>query len=260
MSDLKGSEVTAAMKQIELNMGAAGEEFVKYVVTHIEDVLELMAKWGKRIEKDIPDLKYRLYRAHAVCSMTAMEITNQLNITEFNLEKLYQFAMGLFHDLAEIVNERNTITPEEGLNRMVTDLSPRVITTVEYRDARDGRGPEDIRYSSSHAPVGRYITGNSNTKDNPLAGKLFLCRKEVLDWCDVQRVDFKNMMAYAHQAGFVVEWKEKFTIGRGTKVATGNTRCIVLDYEKMQSGSSSVPKLTVHTLKPVQSGDTAVNN
>ena len=260
MSDLKGSEITAAMKQIELNMGAAGEEFVKYVVTHIEDVLELMAKWGKRIEKDIPDLKYRLYRAHAVCSMTAMEITNKLNITEFNLERLYEFAIGLFHDLAEIVSERNTITPEEGLNRMVTDLSPRVITTVEYRDARDGRGPEDIRYSSSHAPVGRYITGNSNTKDNPLAGKLFLCRKEVLDWCDLQRVDFKNMMSYAHQAGFVVEWKEKFTIGRGTKVATGNTRCIVLDYEKMQSGSSSVPKLTVHTLKPVQSNDTAVNN
>ena len=260
MSDLKGSEVTSAMKQIELNMGSAGEEFVKYVVTHIDDILELMAKWGKRVEQDIPDLKYRLYRAHAVCSMTAIEITNQLKITEFDLESLYKFAIRLFHELAETITEQNTISPEEALNRMVTDMSPRVITTVEYRDARDGRGPEDVRYSSSHAPVGRYITGNSNTKDSALSGKLFLCRKDVLTWCDEHRVDFKNMMTFAHQSGVLVDWKDKFTIGRGTKIATGNTRCIVLDYEKMQSGSASVPKLVVHTSKPVQSGDTVANN
>ncbi len=65
---------------------------------------------------------------------------------------------------------------------------------------------------------------------------------------------------YAHQAGFWVEWKDKFTIGRGTKIATGNTRCIVLDYDKMQSKIETTPKLVVHTSKPVQSNDTAVNN
>ena len=260
MSDLKGSEVTSAMKQIELNMGSAGEEFVKYVVTHIDDVLEIMAKWGKRVEQDIPDLKYRLYRAHAVCSMTAMEITSQLKITDFNLESLYKFAIGLFHELADTITEQNTISPEDALHRMVTDMSPRVITTVEYRDARDGRGPEDVRYNSNNAPVGRYITGNSNTKDSALSGKLFLCRKDVLTWCDEHRVDFKNMMSFAHQSGVLVDWKDKFTIGRGTKIATGNTRCIVLDYEKMQSSSDSVPKLVVHTSKPVQSGDTVANN
>ncbi len=35
MSDLQGSEVTSAMKMIELNMGAAGEEYIKYVVAHL---------------------------------------------------------------------------------------------------------------------------------------------------------------------------------------------------------------------------------
>ncbi len=89
---------------------------------------------------------------------------------------------------------------------------------------------------------------------------MFLCRKDVLEWCDKQRVDSKNMLAYAHQAGLLIEWKDKFTIGKGTKITTGNTRCIVLDYDKMQSVSAEAPKLTVHTLKPVQSGNTAVNN
>jgi len=89
---------------------------------------------------------------------------------------------------------------------------------------------------------------------------LFLSRKDVLEWCDKQRVDPKNMFTYAHQAGFWVEWKDKFTIGRGTKIATGNTRCIVLDYDKMQSKIETTPKLVVHTSKPVQSNDTAVNN
>lgn len=260
MSDLQGSEVTSAMKMIELNMGAAGEEYIKYVVAHLDEVLAIMAKWGKRIEKDVPDSKYRFYRAHAICSMTGLEITNHLKITSFNLDAVYKFALDLFSELADVVSQQNTITPEDALNRMVTDLSPRVITTTEYRDARDGRGPEEVKYNSNNAPVGRYITGNVNTKDNPLSGKLFLSRKDVLEWCDKQRVDPKNMFTYAHQAGFWVEWKDKFTIGRGTKIATGNTRCIVLDYDKMQSKIETTPKLVVHTSKPVQSNDTAVNN
>ncbi len=179
MSDLQGSEVTSAMKMIELNMGAAGEEYIKYVVAHLDEVLAIMAKWGKRIEKDVPDSKYRFYRAHAICSMTGLEITNHLKITSFNLDAVYKFALDLFSELADVVSQQNTITPEDALNRMVTDLSPRVITTTEYRDARDGRGPEEVKYNSNNAPVGRYITGNVNTKDNPLSGKLFLSRKDV---------------------------------------------------------------------------------
>lgn len=260
MHDIAAGEVVACMKKVELNAGAAGEEFIKYVVQNLDDVLTLMAQWGKRIEKDIPDAKYRLYRAHAICTLTSVEITNKLGITKFDLDLLYQFTLELMAELAEVVAEKNTITPEEALNRMINDFSPRTLTTAEYRDARDARGPEDVRYNNSKPPVVRYITGNSNTKDNKLAGKLFISRKDIWLWADEFRVDPKMMLTYAKSAGLLVEWKEKFTLGRGTRFSTGNMNVVVIDYDKLQAMHGTHGHLTVHTTATVTQLDTAVNN
>lgn len=261
MHEMAAGEVVAAMKRIELNAGAAGEEYIKYVVANLDEVLTIMAQWGKRIEKEIPDPKYRLYRAHAICTLTATEITNKLGITSFDLDALYQFTLGLMAELAEVVAEKNTITPEEALNRMINDLSPRTITTTEYRDGRDARGPEDVRYTNSQPAAGRYITGNSTTKNNPLAGKLFLSKKDVNLWADKNRVDPKVMFTYAKAAGLLVDWKEKFTLGRGTRISTGNTAVVCIDYDKLQNTSENAPKLTVHTsAQVINMDDTAVNN
>lgn len=260
MHEVAAGEVVATMKKIELNQGAAGEAYVKYVVTHLDDVLSLMGQWGKRIEKDIPDAKYRLYRAHAICTLTATEITNNLGITKFDLNALYQFTLELMAELAEVVTEQNTITPEEALNRMINDLSPRTITTTEYRDARDARGPEDVRYNNSKPAAARYITGNSSSKDNKLAGKLFIAKKDVWTWADELRVDPKAMLAYASSAGLLIDWKEKFTLGRGTRISTGNMKCICIDYDKLQAMNPQHGTLTVHTSASVHHLDTAVNN
>lgn len=247
MHELSSGEVVAAMKKIELNAGCAGEDFVKYVTTKLDDVLELMSQWSKRVEKDIPDSKYRLYRSHAVCTLTAVEITNMLGITQFDLGALYAFTLELMAELAEVVAEKNTISPEEALNRMINDLSPRTITTTEYRDARDGRGPEETKYNNNKPAVARYITGSQMTKDKLLAGKLFIARKEVYTWSDSCRVDPKVMLSYAKSAGLLVDWKEKFTIGRGTIVSTGNVNVICIDYDKLQSMHGSQRVLTATT-------------
>ena len=103
------------------------------------------------------------------------------------------------------------------------------------------------------------ITGNANITGNDLAGKLFLCRQEFIKWCKDHRVDENSVISYAQTAGLLVTWKEKFTIGRGSSITTGNTRCVVIDINKLQGMTGNAPKLVVHTSTPVQSGNTAVN-
>lgn len=252
-------EVEPNRKMIELNRGAAGDKYIRYVVSNLDTIIEKLTIIGKRIHKDVPDSKYRFYRNHAMCSLTAIQITNELGITNFDFEALYDYTVELFLQLAESVAENNTLTPEDALNNMISELSSKIIVTTECRDRNDGRGPEQVRFSTSAVPVGRFITGNVNVKGNDLAGKLFLCRQEFIKWCKDKRVDENAVLNFAQQAGLLVPWKEKFTLGKGTNIKTGNTRCVVIDMNKLEGMVDNAPKLTVHTSTPVQSGNTVVN-
>lgn len=256
---LKVEEVEPNRKLIELNRGAAGDKYIRYVVSNLDSIIEDITTLGTRLQKDIPDTKYRVYRNHAICSLTAVKITNMLGITNFDFESLYRYTLELFQQLAESVAENNTLTPESALNIMLTELSPRIISTVEYRDRNDGRGPEQVRFSSNAVPAGRYIQGNQTSKSNELAGKLFLCRLEFVKWCKEHQIDEETVLQYAQNAGLLVPWKDKFTIGRGTTIKTGNTRCVVIDMNKLENVVGSAPNLTLHTSTPVQSGNTVVN-
>jgi hypothetical protein len=228
-------------------------------VQNLDKIIEDITTLGTRLQKDIPDTKYRVYRNHAICSLTAIKITNELGITAFNFEALYRYTLELFQQLSESVAENNTLTPESALNTMLTELSPRIISTVEYRDRNDGRGPEQVRFSSNAIPAGRYIQGNQTSKGNELAGKLFLCRNEFVKWCKDHQIDEETVLQYAQKAGLLVSWKDKFTIGRGTTIKTGNTRCVVIDMNKLENVVGSAPNLTLHTSTPVQSGSAVVN-
>lgn len=251
---MKVSEVEAAKKQMEINKGAAGDLFLRYVVPNLDKVMELMVKWGKRIEEDVSDVKYRFYRSQAVTALAAVEITNELKITNFDIEAMYQFIIKLFYELAESVAEQNTITSEDALSRMLNDISPRILVTTEYRDGRDSRGPEDVRMING-AISGRYIVGNQN-KDNKLGGKLYVIRKEITDWCLKHRVDYKSMIGAAIDAGLAVEMKDKFNIGRGTKISAGQHRCVEIDMLKLEATGTNAPRLTVYTANKIEGSQT----
>jgi hypothetical protein len=222
------------MKRIEMNMGIAGDAYLKYVVTHREDIMKNMAKWATRLAKDISDARYRFYYAHAECSLAALEATNYLNITQFDIEDVYSFIINLIKQLDNTVTQQNSSSPEDALSDMITALSSRIIVTVEYRDGRSEKGPETPRsIPSNSSAAGRYITGTINDK-SPLAGKLFIAQKDALKWCEDNRMDLKDILQFAKDADVFVSYKEKFTLGRGTNIKTGNVPCFCIDQLKLE--------------------------
>ncbi len=232
-SGLTGEDVMAAIKRMELHTGAAGDEYLRYVVTHREEILQIMAKWAARVNKDVPDPKYRFYCAHAECSLAGLEITNRLGITQFDLEAVYQFAVNLFGQLATNVTQQNSLTSEDALSSMISGLSPRILVTMEYRDGRSEKGPESPKRING-AAAGRYIMGYFGDK-SPLVGKLFISKYEAVKWCKDNRVDLESVLRYAQSTDVLVPYKEKFTIGRGTDIKTGNVGCYCFDMAKLES-------------------------
>lgn len=244
---LTHEEFEPMRRVVLLNQGAAGEAYIRYVVANLAEVLDVMSAIGKKIHEAVPETKFRFYRYHAMCSLAALHVTNKLGITCFDEEAVFKYAVSLFKQLAESVSQNNSLTPEDAISAMLSDLSPRIVTTYEYRAIGDARGPEIPTKRINGTPAGRYIIGSPNTKTPELDGKLFIVRKEAADWCMKNRMGLKELLDYAQKIGVLVPYKQKFTIGRGTDVKTGNTTVICIDQNKLEQMVGNDLKLTIHT-------------
>jgi hypothetical protein len=234
MADIKASEVAAAMRKIQDNMGSAGDKFIRHVVANRDAIIDRVAYWLSKYDEAIKGEHLRYYRWHGATSLAAIEITNKLGITKFDLTKLYDFTVKLLLELAAYIKQNNTLTAEDAFDKMISILSPRIISTYEYRDGRDGRGPEEPVYKPyGDSVVGRYIMGSQNC-DPRMDGKLYIARKVFTDWCSLNRVDAGSILAWGESGGIITDSTEKFTLGRGSTISTGNTRCIRIDYKKYQ--------------------------
>jgi hypothetical protein len=229
-------EVSDAIDKMRDNMGCAGDAFIKYVVTHQDDVAKLWATTEAKLSVILPQSEYRFFRSHATATLTAARILLDLQVISFDYDKLVEFTTMLMGDLTEAIVAGNMTSPADALNRMIRDLSNRIIVTTEYRDLRtDSRGPEDSISRIVGTPAGRRIIGNQTTKGkDKYIGKLFLAKKDFGDWCSKNRMEPKEMIKYATDNGWIIPWQEKFNMGRGTAYSTGSCTCFAFDFAAME--------------------------
>jgi hypothetical protein len=235
--------VSRALEQMRNNMGCAGDALMKYVVANQDAVRALFEKNEHRLTKKLPESEFRFYRNHAACTLTAAQLLINLNIVAFDFDKLEAFTYDLLQDQIDLVRAGNMTNPGDALTRMVRDLSGRIIVTMGYRDVRtDARGPEDSLSRIIGIPAGRRVLGSPNPSstekvDPKVVGKLFVTKKDFNDWCSKNRMEPKEIIAFAQTAGWLTTWSEKFNIGRGTAHSTGACACFVFDFNAMEGTS-----------------------
>ena len=230
------------IKQMTMNSGHAGSAIVQYILDNEATVAKAMQDALSRFTKILPNPKYRFYRAHSACTIVVAQIAKKLGIIDFDIKSLFNFTSTLITDLSESVMETNTISAEDAFHRMVSHLGPRIIVTTEYRDKRDGRGPESPRTRVMGDVAGRYVIGSNSHKE--FAGHLMLSQKEVRDWCMKNRIDFHAMMTSLENESALIKQGEKFTITRGTDYPIVQQRCVIVDTLKLDKDSVS-PALTL---------------
>ena len=92
-----------------------------------------------------------------------------------------------------------------------------------------------------------------------MTGKLFIVKKEIQDWCLKHRVDYKHMIDAAIVIGVASDVKEKFNVGRGTKLSAGQHRCVCIDMLKLENIGADAPKLVAQRAVKIE-GSQAANN
>jgi hypothetical protein len=248
-------EVSNAIDKMRENMGNAGHEFVKYIVTHQQEVADLYAKIENKMSRLMPQSEYRFFRSHATCTLVAAKILIDHNIVDFDYQKLEDFTVTLMTDLTAAVSKGNVTDPGEAVSRMVREMSDRILVTVGYRDVRtDARGPEESLSRIRGVAVGRRILGSPHknsgeTVDPKLVGKLFIAKKDFFDWCAKNRMEPKEVLKYAQEKKWVAKNSERFNIGRGTAHSTGACVCYCFDFAAMEGAAEKTSGPSVVSLE-----------
>jgi hypothetical protein len=241
-----------ALDQIKANSGAAGEAMVKYCVTHVDDLYDRMRDKVLALAEHVPETKFRFYRSHAACTLVMAEITRELGIHSFDCESLELFAIRLMKGLRSTIASSSSASPEDAYSRMVAEFSNRIVVTTEYRDGRHASGPESPRRTLTGTPVGRYVVGSRN--ETKMAGRLFLCHRDVRDWCMKNRVDMNGIVRFLTARGALISEKDRVTITRGTDMATVVQRCLEIDSTKIDMEIVPLPQAETLRIQAVGGG------
>ena len=228
-------EVATYVSRMGKNIGCAGEAIIKFIVENKRKVEGLMSKATSMVLQN-PELasqpKYRFYRNHMICTITMAEIATELGIIKFNIPKMIEFAQDAVNRIFEEVAANNAPTWDASLAKMLTDLSPRIITTPYY-DTCVNANPLPIEVNCPYGIIGRAIRGNGIVRDNVNDNRMFIATTAVRTWCNENRVDSTDFANKLRDAGILLERSKRITLGRGTNVVIPNQRCWVFDISRM---------------------------
>ena len=241
-TETRSRDIAQALDELDRNTGVAGDIMVKYVVANYDRIAEEVQAMVHQLTVEIPSPKYRFYRSHTACTIVMARICKQLGIIDFDIDALYAFIITTIRDLSESVMLSNTVTDEEAFSRMVSSLASRILVTSEFRDKRDGRGPETPRSRIIGEVAGRYVLGTQ--KEQACAGHMMIAQKEIRDWCIKNRTDYNVMINKLAASNYLISRGEKVTLTKGTDYPTVQQRCIIVDMFKIDKDAVA-PTLTL---------------
>lgn len=251
-----------AEAEVKQNRGQAGGEFVAHVITHQKEIAERVEYWLMRIAREsrtLSDNQYRFFCGHIACTLTALEVMNDLDLLPFSPDQVFAWAVAHCEGLASEIVENNTITPEEALNQLVIALSPQTIVTYGYGDGR--QAAEDPLHPLRGEPVGRLVLGGDRVPKH-MHNVLALTKTAVRKWCLEHRVDYAHITSCGEATGAVLDPAklfgpgvgDRFSLGRGTALPAGRVRCVFLDLAVLNGEQ----RAQLRVVRPAEDDDRAV--
>ena len=232
--ELDPVSVSTAVSEVARNSGVAGEAYIKYLVSKRSEVIDLLKESLEEISTDqdlVGQPRYRFYRNHMACTLTAAKIMKELKVIDFDIDRLRNFAIVAVRAIFDRVAEGNVSTNYSAvLARMLMDIGPRIVTTPTLTPVGTD---EPYRVSCPLGLVGRSIKANSAKKDEH-DGKLLISISAINDWCAEKRVDKKCFAAELTRLGLLKSIGDRFSIGKGTTMTSAQQRCWVLDAYKIE--------------------------
>lgn len=238
-------QVEKWVSQIRNNSGPVGDLFCQYLVDNQDKLRALLFSFYDNHEcpNELMDAKFRFYRNHIACTITAAEIMKKLGVIQFDLKALYMFAVEAAQNLIHKSNIRNMDALEK-IRSFLTAMAPWTMTTEHYDNGpfeaqagRQLRAPQDrvikVRRIYTPANCSRKTTKDAKVLDNTI----MLYVKALKNWLTTEsQGSYETLRAQLQAAGVLKKGvATKYSLGKGlSDYCTGEQdACLVLDLTKV---------------------------
>jgi hypothetical protein len=194
--------------------GIAGEEFMKYVVPNLDNVIERMKEIHDKFDKEAGlKSKDRFYSACFAAAFTGAEIANRLGLIKVPIEPIWEWALGLVTTTratirkSSIVNEDNKY--EEIISRYWNEKHQHILVVSAGASEVD----DILMRQSTFKPVIGSLKGRYEVSKE----RLYLTIADFEAWMSEKRLPTTQLVE-ALRASNALETEQMLNIGFDTKV------------------------------------------
>lgn len=213
--------------------GEACRPFLQFIIKHKDWVRrQLAAARSKFNPKDEDENKERFYRDTIVTALVAAKIAEKIGLISFDIPAMKKWALDEVFKMRDSRRENN-MDISEHLAAFISTLPGRLIITKHFYDGRAKTKEHPMELLRGPA-VGRVCTEDK---------KVFVTIKAVNDWCKDNGVATTALRDEMDRAGYLVyqadgTFNPRITLGSGTTVPSGQSRCYELKYLKFFDGKA----------------------
>jgi hypothetical protein len=199
------------------NYGHAGEIFMKYVVDHLPEVLDILRDVQLRLDTAAGlGQRERFWSSIGALSITGGLIANQLGLIDIDVKRIFNWLVVLLK-----INKGDiTAAPSDGASSIGAFIMANINNILIVRDnpADNGLPTAPLREPKGELLI-RY---EMDTK------RLFLVQKKFKEWCAKNQVSYHDTVLGMRNAGVAVESVKK-RMAKGTVMAAPPVNALLID-------------------------------
>lgn len=210
------AEADETLDLLNYHYGLAGEVFMQAVLKDVKKVRADIKKWTRYMEEHAGvSSGERFWAAGPACVLTAFGITNRLNLTNIDLDRLAAFAVRAIQNMRGIVAE-NTRTP----TNIVADYLNSHLNSMLVLNSEPVEGKVAL---ISHEP-----RGSLHIRYELWCARAYVDRTHFREFCAGKAVDWATLKAKLRRQGVLIDEK-RMVLGKGTAWRTAQSWAMIFD-------------------------------
>lgn len=204
------------------NYGVAGEVYMKYVVAHREEIIQLIKDTQIRFDADAGlTQRERFYSALAAVALVGGMIAKKCGLHDIEIGPVYTWAKQFFVNASRSVKP-NASNPLDQLGIFLNEHAQNLLVINSEVDSRTHmeQAPIQLPYREL---ISRY---------EPDTKLLFITTKHFRDWCTKNQASYKTIADHLEKEG-IAQAGVKKRLARGTKLNTPAVNTMVIDTKKI---------------------------
>ncbi len=204
---------------LENNYGLAAIPYLQWVMQNKEQVKQMLAKTQARVDQAAGlTAENRFWSVHVACTLTGLIIAKKMGLIDFDIEKIYKWALGMVKNNKIAATDMNS-SVEETLNDYFSENWGSFLWIKSTDDLRGNTERIIPEIMPRGQLVGRYETD---------VKKAYLIPKPLKAWCAKQQINYSSFIEDINVK--LGGSKKKMRLSKGTHLNLPPTQVIVVDF------------------------------